>query len=145
MFKKQSKASGFTLERTVTLDKLGKTEADPDPVASSSPQTKSSPAKHSNSKQSPSSEDIKSPKEKKKLPEPIDKVTKEVKDEDYLFKQVYFAHSKTPRTKRPAHVKFKVGEVVKHKEDGFYGVIVGWDEHALVSESSVTCIFFSGS
>ncbi len=44
----------------------------------------------------------------------------------------YFTHSKTPRTNRPAQVKLKVGQVVKHTKAGFYAVIVGWDEVAKV-------------
>lgn len=130
--KQRSRTSGFTIERTVTLDKLGKTKtADSEPTSSASTlQTESNSDERSDSNLPPSSKDAKSIKEKK-LPEPTDKIHSEA----YLYKEVYFAHSKTPRTNRPAHVKLRVGEVVKHREQGYYGVIVGWDERALVRDS----------
>lgn len=52
--------------------------------------------------------------------------------EEYLFKEVYFTHSKEPRSVRPSVLKFRVGEVVKHKLDNYHGVIVGWDPVAKV-------------
>lgn len=55
-------------------------------------------------------------------------------DEDYLYTEVYFARSKTPRVNRPPQAKLKVGQVVKHRTDGYYGVIVGWDEVARAPE-----------
>ena len=53
-------------------------------------------------------------------------------EKEYLYREVYFGHSKTPRTVRPANVKLKVGQVVKHKDQLYYGVIVAWDEVAKV-------------
>lgn len=47
--------------------------------------------------------------------------------EDYLFNEVYFTHSKEPRNVRPSHIKFRVGQVVKHRLDNYHGVIIGWD------------------
>ncbi|XP_045197897.1 uncharacterized protein LOC123552355 [Mercenaria mercenaria] len=40
----------------------------------------------------------------------------------------YFAGSVEPRTYRPPEVKYRIGQVVKHKRWGYRGVIVGWDE-----------------
>lgn len=67
----------------------------------------------------------------KKTPEQPTNKAKE--DENELYQQVYFTRSKTPRAVRPSHVKLKVGQVVEHKQDGYIGVIVGWDEVAKVS------------
>lgn len=47
--------------------------------------------------------------------------------EEYLFQEVYFTHSKEPRTMRPKKLEFHVGQVVKHKLDNYHGVVVGWD------------------
>lgn len=47
--------------------------------------------------------------------------------QEYLFNEVYFTHSKEPRTHRPKKLEFRVGQVVKHKLDNYHGVIVGWD------------------
>ena len=47
----------------------------------------------------------------------------------------YFAASRTPRHPRPTSVKYRIGQVVKHRKYGYYGVIVGWDEVAKVSRS----------
>lgn len=51
----------------------------------------------------------------------------------------YFAASRTPRHPRPTSVKYRIGQVVKHRKYGYYGVIVGWDEVAKVSRECVTC------
>ena len=51
----------------------------------------------------------------------------------------YFAASRTPRHPRPTSVKYRIGQVVKHRKYGYYGVIVGWDEVAKVSTECVTC------
>ena len=59
--------------------------------------------------------------------------------EDYLFQEVYFTHSKEPRTVRPRGLAFHVGQVVKHKMDKYHGVIVGWDT---VAKVTVTCAEF---
>ena len=53
--------------------------------------------------------------------------------EDYLFEEVYFAHSKEPRSVRPRGLAFQVGQVVKHTQDNYRGVIVGWDPVAKVT------------
>uniref|UniRef100_A0A1I8B6Q8 YccV-like domain-containing protein n=1 Tax=Meloidogyne hapla TaxID=6305 RepID=A0A1I8B6Q8_MELHA len=39
-----------------------------------------------------------------------------------------FGGSNEPRHPRPPHIKYKVGQVVKHKLHNYRGVIVGWDE-----------------
>jgi len=40
-----------------------------------------------------------------------------------------FTKSTRVRLPRPGNVKFRVGQVVQHKKQGYYGVIVGWDEY----------------
>jgi len=40
----------------------------------------------------------------------------------------HFASSTQPRNVRKPQVKFRVGQVFKHKKFGYRGVIVGWDE-----------------
>ena len=40
--------------------------------------------------------------------------------------------SPDPRSPRPDHVKYRVGQVIKHKVWGYRGIIVGWDEQARV-------------
>ena len=126
--------SRFIIERTTTLDKLKKTEtAGPSPELAMS-QSNTRPDKQTLSKyprMSKGGEKFVEENENK-LSVLTEKEDKEVRDEKYLFNEVYFARSKTPRTNRPAHVKLRVGEVVRHKRQGYYGVIVGWDEHALV-------------
>ncbi|XP_064628379.1 uncharacterized protein LOC135487980 [Lineus longissimus] len=47
----------------------------------------------------------------------------------------YFASSPTPRSPRPSHVKFRVGQVIRHKRWGYRGIIIGWDETAKAPES----------
>ncbi|XP_078619763.1 F-box only protein 21-like [Branchiostoma floridae x Branchiostoma japonicum] len=39
----------------------------------------------------------------------------------------YFAGSTVPRRPRPVHVKYRVGQTIKHKRYGYRGVIIGWD------------------
>ncbi|KAL4233123.1 hypothetical protein ACF0H5_007808 [Mactra antiquata] len=46
----------------------------------------------------------------------------------------YFGRSVEPRSYRPPEVKFRVGQVIKHKLWGYRGVIVGWDELARAPE-----------
>lgn len=58
--------------------------------------------------------------------------------EDYLFEEVYFTHSKEPRTMRPRRLSFHIGQVVRHKQDNYHGVIVGWD---LVAKVTITCVY----
>lgn len=54
--------------------------------------------------------------------------------DEYMMKEVYFAQSKEPRTKRSPDVQFYVGQVVKHKMDSYHGVIIGWDPVAKVRQ-----------
>ena len=68
-----------------------------------------------------------------KKKEPKEAPTSKAKEvEEYMMREVYFAQSKEPRTKRPSNVHFVVGQVVKHKMDGYHGVIIGWDPVAKV-------------
>ena len=67
-------------------------------------------------------------------------VAKEVKE--YLFAEVYFAQSKEPRSVKPTGVAFSVGQVIRHKQDGYFGVIIGWDTAAKVSGGMYVCIVF---
>ncbi|XP_033095968.1 uncharacterized protein LOC117100401 isoform X2 [Anneissia japonica] len=53
---------------------------------------------------------------------------------DYLDKNGHFAGSSEPRIKRPSNVKFRVGQVIKHKVRGYRGIIIGWDETAKAPE-----------
>lgn len=46
----------------------------------------------------------------------------------------YYAQSDQPRSPRPWHVKFKVGQVVHHALHKYRGVIIGWDEIAKAPE-----------
>lgn len=48
----------------------------------------------------------------------------------YKQKEGYFAFSQEPRVLRHPDVKFRVGQVIKHKKWNYKGVIVGWDEKA---------------
>ncbi|EDV24793.1 uncharacterized protein TRIADDRAFT_56958 [Trichoplax adhaerens] len=38
-----------------------------------------------------------------------------------------FAKSTIPRTPRPPHVRYRIGQVIRHRQWGYRGVIVGWD------------------
>lgn len=42
----------------------------------------------------------------------------------------YFGGSPEPRSPRPPHIKYRIGQVIKHKRWGYRGVIIGWDETA---------------
>lgn len=46
---------------------------------------------------------------------------------NYRSPEGFFASSAEVRSPRPAHVKFRVGQVVRHKRFGYRGVIIGWD------------------
>lgn len=46
----------------------------------------------------------------------------------------YFATSLSVRWKRPSHMQFRIGQVVKHRTEGYTGVIIGWDVKARVSK-----------
>ncbi|OZC07770.1 hemimethylated DNA binding domain protein [Onchocerca flexuosa] len=47
----------------------------------------------------------------------------------------YFGGSLEPRDPRPPYVKYRVGDVVRHKIHGYRGVIIGWDEKAIAPQS----------
>lgn len=47
----------------------------------------------------------------------------------------YFATSQFPRWRRPKHLQFRIGQVVKHRTEGYTGVIIGWDAKAKASET----------
>jgi len=53
----------------------------------------------------------------------------------YRQERGFFTSSLSVRWKRPSHVQFRVGQVVKHRSEGYTGVIVGWDVKARASES----------
>lgn len=40
--------------------------------------------------------------------------------------------SPEPRSPRQSHVKFRVGQVMRHKKWGYRGIIIGWDVKAKV-------------
>ncbi|XP_031551876.1 F-box only protein 21-like [Actinia tenebrosa] len=40
----------------------------------------------------------------------------------------YYGQSTEPRSPRPSNVKFRVGQVIRHKKWNYRGVIIGWDE-----------------
>ncbi|KAH9490465.1 hypothetical protein Btru_033925 [Bulinus truncatus] len=52
----------------------------------------------------------------------------------YKHPQGHFATSTNIRSPRPSEVKFRVGQVVRHKIWGYRGVIVGWDPIAKAPE-----------
>ena len=79
----------------------------------------------------PSSQSSSKVKRKKKVVD-VAPTSRAKEVEEYLMKEVYFSQSKTPRTTRPSSLEFFVGQVVKHKMDGYYGVIIGWDSTAKV-------------
>ncbi|XP_071819992.1 uncharacterized protein [Apostichopus japonicus] len=41
-----------------------------------------------------------------------------------------FGASAIPRNPRPGHIKYRIGQVIRHKQYGYRGVIVGWDATA---------------
>lgn len=108
------------IDRTVKMNNAGKTGS----VKATITQNKAPGSKtNSNSKQTSS----------KPLKETSSKSIKETNSKAGAVEESeeYFARSKTPRT-HSSHVEFKVGQVVKHRQEGYYGVIVGWDETAKV-------------
>lgn len=50
----------------------------------------------------------------------------------YREKAGYFATSLEVRNKRPLHLRYRIGQVVRHRTLGYKGVIVGWDLQAKV-------------
>ena len=70
--------------------------------------------------------------------ETVDEETSPAREvEDYLLREVYFGQSKTVRHTKPAHVAYSVGQVIRHRQDGYFGVIIGWDKIAKVSRCSL--------
>lgn len=51
---------------------------------------------------------------------------------EYQEKNGFFGMSLQPRTERPYHLRFRVGQVVRHRTLGFRAVIYGWDLTAKV-------------
>lgn len=45
----------------------------------------------------------------------------------YKDPEGHFAASTQPRSPRPPNVKYRIGQVIRHKIWGYRGVIVGWD------------------
>ncbi|XP_073244959.1 F-box only protein 21-like [Porites lutea] len=52
----------------------------------------------------------------------------------FVEKNGHFGMSTVPRSPRPKHIKFKVGQVIRHKLWNYRGVIIGWDEKMKASE-----------
>jgi hypothetical protein len=50
----------------------------------------------------------------------------------YRQKAGYFAASVDVRNERPLHLRYRIGQVVKHRTLGYKGVVVGWDLQAKV-------------
>ena len=69
------------------------------------------------------------------------KPASKTKEEEDHSQEIYFAHSKEPRKVRPPQVKLKVGQVVKHEKEGYIGVIIGWDEVAMVRTAHLLALF----
>jgi len=44
------------------------------------------------------------------------------------------------RSPRPPHVKYHIGQVVRHTRFGYRGVIIGWDAVAKVNRIIASCI-----
>lgn len=52
----------------------------------------------------------------------------------YREKVRYFASSTAVRNERPSHLRYRVGQVVRHRTLGYRGVIIGWDLEAQAPE-----------
>lgn len=52
----------------------------------------------------------------------------------FQAKNGYFGMSTVPRTPRPKHIQFHVGQVIRHKLWNYRGVIIGWDETMTASD-----------
>lgn len=50
----------------------------------------------------------------------------------YRERAGYFTTSLDVRNERPLHLRYRIGQVVKHRTRGYKGVIVGWDLQAKV-------------
>ena len=46
----------------------------------------------------------------------------------------HFGTSDVPRSPRDVRIKYRVGQVIRHKKFGYLGVIVGWDPAAKAPE-----------
>ncbi|KAK3915403.1 Clp protease adapter protein ClpF, chloroplastic [Frankliniella fusca] len=53
----------------------------------------------------------------------------------YRQERGFFTASQSIRWKRPNHLHFRIGQVVKHRTEGYTGVIIGWDVKAKASET----------
>ena len=56
-----------------------------------------------------------------------------------LLRVVFTVGSADVRSPRPPSVKFRVGQVVRHRRFGYRGVIIGWDTVAKVNRSFCFC------
>ncbi|CAM1291667.1 Uncharacterised protein g215 [Pycnogonum litorale] len=52
----------------------------------------------------------------------------------YRDKDGHFGSSFEPRSPRQPSIKYRIGQVIKHKRFGYRGVIIGWDEKARAPE-----------
>lgn len=50
----------------------------------------------------------------------------------YRERAGYFTTSLDVRNERPFHLRYRIGQVVRHRTLGYKGVIVGWDLEAKV-------------
>ena len=58
----------------------------------------------------------------------------------FQAKNGYFGMSTVPRTPRPKHIQFHVGQVIRHKLWNYRGVIIGWDETMTVWHPCIICV-----
>lgn len=54
----------------------------------------------------------------------------------------HYAASAEPRSPRPSNIKFRVGQVIRHKKWNYRGVIIGWDEKLNVRNMSYNSYVF---
>ncbi|KAK7868137.1 hypothetical protein R5R35_003015 [Gryllus longicercus] len=59
----------------------------------------------------------------------------------YRERAGFFGSSQEVRSERPKHLRFRVGQVVRHRIEGFRAVIVGWDLHAKAPESWLNLMY----
>ena len=65
------------------------------------------------------------------------KLSHETVNDMLVFSSLFiFLESSVTRSPRPSFVRLRVGQVVKHTKLHFYGVIVGWDARAQVSNQT---------
>ena len=139
-FKKRNKMSSLQMKTTVYENGGGVTTVIIEPKSTKKsgtssqrkPETvrKESPTKRNGGMSASSSET----KVRDGSRETMDEETSPAREvEDYLMREVYFGQSKTVRDARPPHVAYSVGQVIRHRQDGYFGVIIGWDKVAMVS------------